>query len=703
MGFKVQIVEIKENYDNIILTNNLTIEKVKIKYNWLLNASVKNCIIGEDDYGLVWYSGEWICGEWIDGTWYSGIWHDGTWKNGNWYSYLIDKGMLLSNRILILDKSEIYSEFRNGIWENGDFYNGIFGYERDLSTGITYESLTGKNFQSAYWLNGKFFDGIFKNSVWINGIFYKGEMIGSYWLNGKFYSGAFNFHNPGTGNPNWYNGDWYGGDFIEGYWKNGNFYQTDKNIKSRFGLAKTENSITIWLNGNFNSGEFHSGLNEDEKGNPLPSNNNIKTLWKGGNFKGGDWYGGHFQNGIFSNGNWHGGIFNILNGSKNSCKWLDGNWYNGLWINGTFYKGHFYSGIWLNGEFVNGYLSTNLIENPLLKQILATNVAPPSVTATTVTSITTNSVIANGRVTNNGGATILERGICWAKSSVEPLPTTGNSYITDGGSMGNISILISGLIPGNTYNYRVFASNITGLTYSNVIIFETSLSTDTIPIVETKEVTGLGTTYFIANGLLEFSFEPVSEHGFIWATGTTVLESGLTTDIYQGQWASDDVLDPINEPFSALITSITGETIYNYKAYAVNSIGIGYGDVSGFTTPVDSIAVEPTVYTDPTIIVYPTTANVTGKVISDGNSPILAVGACWSLSSNPTLLDSYTVEAATYAPFVTTLTGLTSSTTYHVRAYATNSVGTNYGEDRIFITMAPYSVPTVSITSAVPL
>ena len=55
MGFKVQIVDISENFDNIILTNNLTIEKVKIKYNWLLNASVKNCIVGEDSYGLVWY------------------------------------------------------------------------------------------------------------------------------------------------------------------------------------------------------------------------------------------------------------------------------------------------------------------------------------------------------------------------------------------------------------------------------------------------------------------------------------------------------------------------------------------------------------------------------------------------------------------------------------------------------------------------
>lgn len=106
MAFKVEIVNINKNIDNIILTDGLTIEKLKIKYNWILNASIKNCILGEDSYGLVWYSGEWICGEWMDGTWYSGIFHDGTWYNGKWYSYLIDKSMIISNRFVILDKNK---------------------------------------------------------------------------------------------------------------------------------------------------------------------------------------------------------------------------------------------------------------------------------------------------------------------------------------------------------------------------------------------------------------------------------------------------------------------------------------------------------------------------------------------------------------------------------------------------------------------
>jgi len=61
--------------NNIIFVDDLTLETVKIKYNWLLNASVKDAIVGQDDNGLVWYFGEWLCGEWYDGTWYSGEWH----------------------------------------------------------------------------------------------------------------------------------------------------------------------------------------------------------------------------------------------------------------------------------------------------------------------------------------------------------------------------------------------------------------------------------------------------------------------------------------------------------------------------------------------------------------------------------------------------------------------------------------------------
>ena len=55
MAFRVDIINIEDNVNNILLTDDLTIEILKVRYNWILNANVKNAVLGLDDYGLVWY------------------------------------------------------------------------------------------------------------------------------------------------------------------------------------------------------------------------------------------------------------------------------------------------------------------------------------------------------------------------------------------------------------------------------------------------------------------------------------------------------------------------------------------------------------------------------------------------------------------------------------------------------------------------
>src|SRR5574344_2130306 len=117
------ISEYKDTVINFTLIDGLSLDIIKRKYIWLLNALVENAIIGQDDYGLVWYSGNWLAGEWEDGTWYSGIWYDGEWKNGKFYSIRFDKQQLLLRNKRILEKDNpIYSQFRHGIWRRGDFY-----------------------------------------------------------------------------------------------------------------------------------------------------------------------------------------------------------------------------------------------------------------------------------------------------------------------------------------------------------------------------------------------------------------------------------------------------------------------------------------------------------------------------------------------------------------------------------------------------
>ena len=78
-----------------------------------------------------------------------------------------------------------------------------------------------------------------------------------------------------------------------------------------------------------------------------------------------------------------------------------------------------------------------------------------------------------------------------------------------------------------------------------------------------------------------------------------------------------------------------------------------------------------------------------GNVTNDGNASVTSRGIVWSTSTNPTTgsHQGMTSNGAGTGSFTSNLTGLTAATTYYVRAYATNNVGTAYGEQVSFITL----------------
>jgi len=73
-------------------------------------------------------------------------------------------------------------------------------------------------------------------------------------------------------------------------------------------------------------------------------------------------------------------------------------------------------------------------------------------------------------------------------------------------------------------------------------------------------------------------------------------------------------------------------------------------------------------------------------VTSDGGALVTIRGVCWSTAANPTTGDPKTNEGTGPGVFTSTLSGLAGNTTYHVRAYATNSIGTAYGNEASFTT-----------------
>jgi len=75
-----------------------------------------------------------------------------------------------------------------------------------------------------------------------------------------------------------------------------------------------------------------------------------------------------------------------------------------------------------------------------------------------------------------------------------------------------------------------------------------------------------------------------------------------------------------------------------------------------------------------------------GNVLSEG-SPVTARGVCWSTSPHPTTADDHTTNGSGPGSFISDIVGLTPVTTYYYRAYASNSVGTAYGEEYSFLTL----------------
>jgi uncharacterized protein (TIGR02145 family) len=97
--------------------------------------------------------------------------------------------------------------------------------------------------------------------------------------------------------------------------------------------------------------------------------------------------------------------------------------------------------------------------------------------------------------------------------------------------------------------------------------------------------------------------------------------------------------------------------------------------------------VIPTISTSTVANITATTASSGGVITSDGGAEITARGVCWSTSEYPSTTDSKTVDNGGTGQFVSNISGLTAGSSYHVRAYATNSAGTAYGADLSFTTL----------------
>jgi len=221
MSISYNIIDYSDTFTNVILIDDLTPDILKRKFNWIFNATIENAIIGQNEDGIIWYTGDWYSGHWEDGIWYSGIWYDGVWKKGKWYSRRLDRRQLLQHNVRIIEKDNpIHSQFRTGVWEDGEWFNGYFGVNVDKDWSRNFVAVVNSE---PRWESGTFHDGVFRNSTWLNGMWLDGYFYNSQWIDGTFIKGVFD-------GDTWWYGNFSGGDFIKGVWEDGTFTQIQKKV-----------------------------------------------------------------------------------------------------------------------------------------------------------------------------------------------------------------------------------------------------------------------------------------------------------------------------------------------------------------------------------------------------------------------------------------------------------------------------------------
>jgi len=315
----------------------------------------------------------------------------------------------------------------------------------------------------------------------------------------------------------------------------------------------------------------------------------------------------------------------------------------------------------------------------------------PTVTTDEATSISYTSAITGLTVSNNGGSNIISQGVCYATIQN---PTINNSIINTTNSVGNYSANIVGLNANTTYFVRAFSTNAVGTSYGNQISFTTL--TQTLPVIITNSIISVNTTSAISGG-------NITNDG-----GSVIVSKGVCWSITQ---------NPTNDSahtndgggaglFNSNISGLRPGTTYYVRSYAINQLGISYGDLISFTTdavisnpnPANSLPVVGT-STISNFASGNTTASSGGYVSSEGGTPVTSRGICWNMTGSPTLSDSHTTDGSGLGYFSSNIINLTGcSTTYYVRAYATNSNGTSYGNQYSLVRTT--ILPTVVTNSA---
>ena len=232
---------------------------------------------------------------------------------------------------------------------------------------------------------------------------------------------------------------------------------------------------------------------------------------------------------------------------------------------------------------------------------------------------------------------------------------------------------------GDTLSYTGYAQ-IANMLFTSAVVKKAQYDSELIPLtftlplptVTTETASNIYSTAAWLNGSVTAdSNNPVVERGFLFANNSQMIG------------AVQHLAGAGTGNFYYAVSNLQIATRYYYRAYAQTAMGTVYGNVLSFDTQAET----PVVQTNTVDNVTVSAAFCGGNVTTSGGADVTARGVCWSTSQYPSLNDSHTTDGTGVGLFTSIIYGLSANTTYYVRAYATNSAGTAYGEQRVFTTL----------------
>ena len=302
------------------------------------------------------------------------------------------------------------------------------------------------------------------------------------------------------------------------------------------------------------------------------------------------------------------------------------------------------------------------------KSFRTIEIVVPTVTTSAPTDITISSATVGGEVTEDGNGVVTERGVVYGTT---PNPTVESNKVISGSGKGAFTCNLTALQDGVTYYVRAYAVNEKGTAYGEEKSFQTIEIV--VPTVTTSSAMDISYASAMVGGTVtDDGGASVTERGVVYSTSSnpTVENNKVVSGSGKGT-------------FSSKLTYLQDGVTYYVRAYAVNSKGTAYGEEESFTTKAITVPIVTT--SSVTNISYASVV-VGGIVTDDGGASVTERGVVYSTTPNPTTSNNKVVSGSGNGSYSCNLKDLQGGTAYYVRAYAVNSEGTAYGEEKSFTT-----------------